>query len=351
MHIQFTTSFLFCFLILNQFQLVGQNDNLDHEIGLIIQYDANIDFDVVPGVLVGVIDGDSTYVSAFGENLSPDSLYELGSVSKPFAAWLVNQALDSLGWNSNESICLFLPDSICDDHYQNLTFDDVLQHRCGLPRLPLAIGENDNSSDDPYAAYDEYLLANDLMQLVPSSGTYSYSHVGYAMWYWLFNKVGGLDDFSTSRISEQLHLTNTFWYVDDTMVAQGYGLDGRPNPVWHCQSLSSALGLKSSLNDIMDFIRIISPALAAANSVNFKEQKKEINSLRKKGEYKVVDGWFLVQYGSSIIYFHTGRSGGHHVSIAFIPELMKGVVVIANSSMGSNELSLLVLEMIRRRKG
>jgi len=78
--------------------------------------------------------------------------------------------------------------------------------------------------------------------------------------------------------------------------------------------------------------------------------KRELKSLSRTGAYKVVDGWFVIRAGKSLVYYHNGRTGGHHVSIAFTPHLRKGVVVIANGAMGSNDLSLLILRMINQAK-
>ncbi len=339
-----------CFLCCLQHHTNGQQARLEREIGKIIRFDSNIDFSIVPGVLVGVIDGDSTFVSAFGEVLDPDSLYELGSVTKPFTVWLVEKALDALQWQIDNSICKSLPDSLCSKEYILLTFDQVLKHRSGLPRFPSNIGEFEDSMNDPYAFYDETHLANDLQQFDPNPNSYSYSQLAYASMYWLFDKVGGLDKFSRLQFVQQLGLRNTLYMTDDVSVAQGYGMDGRPKQPWHPGILSPAIGLKSSVYDVLSFIRSISPALASKNIASYKTQKKEIDKLSKKDEFKVDNGWFVIQSGSSIVYFLNGRTGGHHVSVAFIPEAMKAVVVITNSALGSNDLSLHVLRMINQSK-
>ena len=110
-----------------------------------------------------------------------------------------------------------------------------------------------------------------------------------------------------------------------------------------------ALGLTSSLDDMMTFIRLLffgfesNQKFSPAGSL-----RKELKSLSKTGAYKVVDGWFVIRSGNSLVYYHNGRTGGHHVSVAFTPQLKKGVVVISNGAMGSNDLSLLILRMINQ---
>jgi hypothetical protein len=134
------------------------------------------------------------------------------------------------------------------------------------------------------------------------------------------------------------------------MIAAGHGFDGRSQPPWHFDAMAIPMGLKSSLNDLMVILKVISPKLISDTQLLTPSLKKELKSLDKASEYKVIDGWFLIQSGNELIYYHTGRTGGHQVSIAFMPEKRKGVVVISNGALGSNELSLLVLNMINRAK-
>lgn len=332
------------------YSAICQAENLRKEIEEIIMYEAGIDFSVVPGVMVGVLDGDSTYISSFGEPLDQGGIFELGSVTKPVVAWLTDQALDSLGWTREVSVCRFLPDSLCTTKWEAITIEELLSHRAGIPRLPDNIGTIGASATDPYAPYSIKGLAADVKLMTPQPGIYSYSNIGYAVLYWLFEKVGGMEAFTAKKLLLPLHLKNTYWEITDTQIAIGHGLDGRVRPPWHCNALSPAMGLKSGMQDLLMFIKSISPDLASKTPVLDAALKKELKALNKSETFKVIDGWFLIESSSSLVYYHTGRTGGHHVSIAFIPGARKGVVVISNGSLGSRELSLLVLSMVAKSK-
>ena len=104
------------------------------------------------------------------------------------------------------------------------------------------------------------------------------------------------------------------------------------------------------MHDLLMFIKYISPDLATKSPILDAALRKELKVLSKKETFKVIDGWFLIESSSTLVYYHTGRTGGHHVSIAFIPGVRKGVVVISNGSLGSRELSLLVLDMVARSR-
>ncbi len=329
--------------------LPAQQALLKKEIAKILKFESPVDFNLVPGILVGLIDGDSTYFCTYGQALSKDSVYELGSVTKPIVAWLVEKALDSLGWSVQDPVCRFIPDSLCTGNWKLLTIDQVIKHQSGLDRFLLSRPyENDNSHSGVDTFSSKNQLAVEIKTMIPSPGNYGYSHVAYTLFIWLFDHVGGLDQFSERCFNIQLGLNHLGFTVDDKEIARGHGLDGRKQPSWHANAFAPAIGLKASLDDVMTFLRYISPNLAEKTPKLTTSLKKELDSLSKKREYKVIDGWFLIQSGSSLVYYHTGRTGGHQVSVAFIPGSMKGVVVFSNGAAGSNDLCLRVLDMINR---
>ena len=74
----------------------SQSAELRREIERILKFEKPVNDNIVPGFLVGVIDADSTFRFAFGEQANIHDLYELGSVTKPVVAWLINEALKKI---------------------------------------------------------------------------------------------------------------------------------------------------------------------------------------------------------------------------------------------------------------
>ena len=342
--------FLLCIASASTGLLSSQESDLQKEIAKIIRYEVNINFELVPGLLIGVIDEDSTYTFSVGEKQNKHDPYEMGSVTKPVIAWLTNLALDSLGWTSETKVCAFLPDSLCKHGWELLTIEQLLTHRAGLIRLPPGIGEAEVNMDDPYAGYDIEALARDMKLIYPKPGTYSYSHVNYMVLHWLFDRVGGLDYFFEKKLIHPLSLYQSGFDIPDDQMASGHGRNGAVTTLWYCNALSPALGLRSGLLDLVSFVRYISPDLIKHAPKWSSGKEKEMEKQIKGGVYDVVDGWFLVPERDTWIFYHNGFTGGHHVSIAFIPEKQIGAIVIANSSIGSGELSILILEMLHRGK-
>jgi CubicO group peptidase (beta-lactamase class C family) len=326
----------------------AQSALLQREIGKIIRHEVYIDFTTVPGVLVGVLDEDSTYVISYGRPFHADAVFELGSVTKPLLAWMVDQALDSLGWDRETLVCSFMPDSLCAMNWKTITIDQLLSHRAGLMKSPSGLGRIETTVQDPYLKYDISLFAKDIKTINPVKGSYSYSHIGYAMLNWLFDRVGGLESFTEKRLIDPLGLSHTGWNMQSDEIEKGHGFDGREKPAWNTNAMMPALGLKSSLNDLLKMIKCISPSLKNDIPELTPSLRKELKTIEKSGAYKVEDGWFLLRSGSYLTYYHNGRTGGHHVSIAFAPQHRKAVVVLSNGAAGSNELSLLVLRMLMR---
>lgn len=53
--------------ILGCVSISAQSQQLVQEINKIIQYDSDVSYDLTPGFVVGILDGDSTYLLSFGK--------------------------------------------------------------------------------------------------------------------------------------------------------------------------------------------------------------------------------------------------------------------------------------------
>lgn len=322
----------------------GQTHSLVTEIGKILKHESPVDFDLVPGILVGVLFKDTSYICSFGHSMSPDSMYELGGVTQPIVYGLAIHALDSLGIALTDPVCLILPDSLCSEAWQTITINHLLEHTAGLPRLPPSLGMTGAPVTDPFAAYDADELASDVQAISPVRDRFSYSYLGYGMLFWLFERVGGLESFSERWMTQPLHMQNTIWTVADARIAYGVGLDGQPQSTWHCAALAPAIGLKSSMHDLLIWLRREAEEQKTHPTQTTRSVKKATRSADKPQSAEA--GWFILKRGSKIYYFHAGRSGRHHLSIALIPGMDRAVIVISNGASGSGDLSLSILDML-----
>lgn len=344
--VYFIQAILFGLLIAPVKVLQSQTVELQNEIGKIIRHEVSIDFTLVPGLLIGIMDGDSVYTFSVGEKQNKLDSYEVGSITKPLVAWLTAQALDSLGWTGEDKVCRFLPDSLCLPGWEQLTINHLLTHRSGLVRLPPGIGKAEINMDDPYMAYDLASLVGDLKRMDPHPGMYSYSHVNYILLYWLFERVGGIDFFFQQKMAVPFDFIQTGFHIPDEKLAPGHDRNGFESEPWHCNALTLSLGMRSGLLDLLNFIKYTSHGLQHHAPVWSPRKKRELEKQMNKGIFEVVDGWFIVPDQQSLIFYNNGFTGGHHVSIAFSPANQKVAIVIFNGALGSGELSMLILEML-----
>lgn len=323
----------------------AQRALLDREIRELIRHEAPVDLQLNPSVVVGVIDGDSTYVLVYGEPVDTAGLFELGSMTKPVTAWLAERLVDAEGLDPDEIPAFaVIPASARNRAWQGITLHQLLDHRAGLPQWPAGIGAMEMSMDDPYRAYDRKTFDQALAALTPQPGEFRYSHVGYAALYPLFDRAGGFDSVIV-RQGGRLGLG--FTTGNDQRVLPGHDLAGRPAGVWHTNALEPALGLRASVSDLLRWIRLILPSFQETLSRVTWDRKRFRRETGLFGEYDVHRGWFLVPAGREPACFHTGRTGGHHAAMAMIPAERKAVVVLGTGSSGSGELCLLVLDLIR----
>ena len=328
---------------------LGQaSDQLKREINRILEHEQPVDFSVVPGVLIGVVTGDSIYTFAAGQAPEKEAIFELGSVTKPIVAYITYQMLEQAGLKDTLSVCSFLPDSVCRNGWQDISIRQVLSHQCGLPKITSGMAEAEVDLTDPYAEYNLSGLASDLMLIEPTPGQYSYSHLGYMLLYWLFESSGGVEECRQLFLEQPGALSTMKFEVHDQQITPGFGLNGQPRTPWHTEAMALAIGLKSNLPDVMQWMKKYMHDNRNHHRVLSAAENKELNTKAKKGIYELEDGWFLVPSGRDLMYFHTGHTGGHHTSVAFIPTSQIGVAVFSNGAGGSGDLSIRVLEMIAR---
>jgi CubicO group peptidase (beta-lactamase class C family) len=334
--------------------VLAQSEQFRNEVEKILKNEVQVDFDIVPSFILLVQDQHQfEFADTFGHALPGDhlnsSFWELGSLSKPVVAFFAERALGSLGLSVDDSMCSILPDSLCHDGWAKVTVRQVIEHQAGLPWITNQMALQEKDVNDPYATYDLESLILDIQQTNPVPGKFAFSHLGYAAFHWLFERVGGLNYFSDATLFtlEQGEFASN---MADSMMVMGHGLNGKETPPWHANALIPAVGLKSDIYSMYHFMELFSAQLPKEEYVMNHAMKKELARHDKMKTYKVVQGWFVFRSGKSLVFFHTGHSGGHYVSAAFIPEDDQYAIVFSNGVAGTQGLVLSVLGMLQRAK-
>jgi len=222
-----------------------------------------------------------------------------------------------------------------------ITFCHLASHTSGLPINPKGLFswnpfKKDKQKRDPYVDFPKEELYKNMEKVLlnykPGS-VFDYSNWGIAL---LGNLTADIanqtyGNLLEERILQPLGLTDTRLVLHKSQnerFATGHTLSGKPTDHWHFQSMAPALGLKSSANDLLTFI------------------KANINK-RFDRKLSMGYGWFTSRLNEATnmpIQWISGGTGGFRSFVGFNKDTQTGVVVLSNSSNPVDELGFLFLE-------
>ena len=339
--------------------LCAQSENLKNEINKIIEYDTDINFEKTPGFIVAVVDGDSTFYASFGhqsrnelKSIEPNQVFEIGSTSKVFTSLLIFKFIEEGQFSIKDKVNDLLPKEYINPRLEQLTLYDLINHVSGFPRIPEFFGKKQKNTLDPYAYFTKEDLLLYYRDYVPrkNNDKFNYSHVNYALLELILEEYSGLvfHDLIKQHIFDPLDMANSFVdFSEDRTITPGYNRAMRKVKPWSFASFSASEGIKSTAEDLSNFIRLNLgleyPTLY--NSVESQLQIAEKTNYNDK--IMMANGWHVVDQGKKYnIYTHTGKTSGHTSFLAFVKETNTGVVILSNSSWGVEDLGFLILRMI-----
>ena len=359
-------------------QLKGQ---LEKEIGKIIYYDTEITFKATPAYLIGVQLGDSSYVFPYGYTSKTkgsipqsDHLFEIGGLSKSFTALLSGILMNEGMIHPDSSINFYLPEQFQNPTANQVTVLDLIQHTTELPRLPIGIGLKEKDPANPFGHYTKHDLltyyADVDFHLIKSLSSkkshkkqYKYSHTNYAILEVVLEQVSNqtyeqlLRKYIFQPCGMDQSGVHDFTTENRNKIVKGHTLGGQPTPPWQMRSFAGSEGIKSSMNDLLKYMRAslknkthrLGPILAH-------NQQPLIKTDMAKHIYGG-NGWHVITNKNyHDIVMHSGSTTGYRSFMGFVSESETGVVILANSPHSMNGLGLLILRMInnnwkRTKKG
>lgn len=341
---------------------VGQIDldRIKNEITKIIDYDTEIDFNTTPGFTVAIIDGDSSFVFGFGKShpdsnadIEIESVFEIGSVTKTFTGSLVS-ILDHKGVLSiDDKVNKYLSPEYRNPRMEDITINDLLTHNSGLPKLPKYIGSKQKDPQNPYADYSKFDLLKFYSSFIPDDERkFIYSHVNYALLELIIESATYFDYevILQSEIFNPLGMSNSFLHKSERNAASitpGFDRAGRETTKWDFASFAASEGVKSNISDLIAYtkthIGITQNDLTEIFARNhIPEVKTNYNEHIYAGK-----GWHVFNQKKNFnIITHSGKTFGHRAYISFIKETQTAVIILSNSSVGTEDLGLLILRMI-----
>ena len=294
------------------------------------------------GVAIGVVRGGVRRVFALG-TARPDSIFEIGSLTKTFTGLVLAQMLEQGKVHLKEPVRELLPPgTVPKPDGEEITLLDLITHHSGLPRLPGNFNPAD--PDDPYADYHAAELYRFLQQrgvARPAEAGFLYSNLGVGLLGQALANRAGLSyaQLVAEQVSAPLHLADTAVVLDGEQRArliQGYGADGRAAHTWQLDALAGAGALHSSAADMLTYLEAnLHPPRAGAGAVGAArtlgtaiEVAQELRA--DAGSERIAFAWlFDTQRGE---YWHAGGTGGYTSFAFFNPRGDYAAVVLLNTT-------------------
>jgi CubicO group peptidase (beta-lactamase class C family) len=146
-----------------------------------------------PGVCIAMarIAGDEVATQFVGE-CAPDSLFQIGSITKTFTGTLLADAIIDKRLEFDTTVADLLGPGSVSAGVGAITVEQLATHRSGLPRIPDNLLLDPRHIADPYAAYDEGRLLEFLAAHTPAHAPGEldeYSKLGLGLLGYLLAKV------------------------------------------------------------------------------------------------------------------------------------------------------------------
>lgn len=306
----------------------------------------------IPGAVVGIARGDERSVVASGvANVrtgvltTPDTLFQVGSISKVYTATLVMQLVHAGLVELDEPVRGALQEFRVGDDTATLTITprQLLSHTSGI--------QGDHFLDcgrNPDAMWRYVSTLEDVGQIHEPDDMFSYCNAGYGVLGRLIEEATG-DHFVRAlqrRLLRPLALKRTCAYAEQAIVhrvAAGHQWRDDEHRVmpWMLSAFNIALGgLLANADDILDFALVharggksldgkqIMPTRAVAEMA-----EPQIDVPGGSDEWGL--GWQISHWGDTDVVGHGGDTIGQRSQLVVLPESDAAVVILTNSPHGT----------------
>jgi len=311
----------------------------------------------IPGSTVGVYHNGKELIAGFGRTsiehplpVTPDTLFQVGSNTKPMVATAVMHLVESGALDLDTPILKYLPKFTLKDKNvaKHVTMRHLLTHTAGW--------EGDYFNDFGFG--DEALSKlvasmTRLNQMTPLGETWSYNNAAFYVAGLVIEKLTGksFEAALQALVFEPLGMDGSCFFPDDRIMtgryAIGHDLVEKRNRVAHPWAMSRAEdpagGVLAPARDLLAFARfhmgdgqVDGKQVLEAASV----QTMQKPILPASGLWQMGLSWFLTEMDGLKIVAHGGATNGQHSGFWFIPEKGFALTWLTNSSETNTEALL-----------
>jgi len=303
------------------------------------------------GVTVGVWKRGRRRIFAYGA-AKPDSIFEIGSITKTFTALALAQLVVQGKVRLDEPVRdLLPPDTVPEPPDREITLLDLATHRSGLPRDP-----NNLHSSDPHNPYAGYETA-DLYAFMKYWGvgkvpwaSFQYSNLGFGLLgHALANHAGVSYADLVNSITGPLGMHDTVLTLlpeQQTRLIQGYSALHSPVGPMDLGALAGAGAIRSTAADMLRYLTAnLHPETAAGLRTAIETQHKL--RARISPDAGIALAWAYDSH--SEIYAHDGGTSGYTSDAIFSPKDDYAVIVLTNVGPDLFQFASVLAEHTRQR--
>ena len=355
----------------------AQTQPTDAQIKAILAQRVDVEKQAI-GLAAVVVEGDKVRIITHGtmrlataqdkvEPITPDTLFEVGSITKTFTALLLADMVVKGEVKLDDPVEKWLPQGLrgltLRDHTgAPIQLVDLATHRSGLPRIPDNMPNGTRA--DPYVDYREQQLLiylKDRQTLVESEGgktskkrdeAYAYSNLGYGLLGYVLARAADMSyaELLQKRVLTPLGLTSTYLDIPRGEVARfsnGHYLDRdatlKAHKHWRFDVIAPAGALLMSARDMGRYVQAASDAIDTPLKAAFAlAQKRYGDGMAPMNPQGL--GWILAPMNGRTVFNHDGMTGGFASSLWIDPKRTAGVAVLANASVPVLDIALHLLE-------
>lgn len=271
-------------------------------------------------VIAKIADGKTSYDSAGmmaegGKPVGPDTIFEIGSITKVFTGILLADAVQSGKATLDDPVSKHLPDDLLpeDSPLRTITLKELSTHTSGLPRLPPGL-DREADPQDPYARYSVERLYESLKRIsekeIRNRGKTSYSNFGVGLLGHLLERISGkpYEDLLKEKILDPLGMQSTYLARPGLILPPDAAArfatahsGGKAVSHWRIDALCGAGAMLSTAEDLARF------AAAHFDPELPEPLRPALNLAATRQTNDIGLGWFIAKEG---FLDHSGGTGG-----------------------------------------
>ena len=317
------------------------------------------------GVTIGVVQHGVRSIFSYGA-ASPDSVSEIGSITKTFTGLILAQMVEQGTVHLDEPVrALLPPGTVARPAGAEITLLDLSDQHSGLPRMP----DNFHPADqaNPYADYDPKALYTFLAKqgvALPANAPFGYSNVGVGLLgQALADRAGKTyPQLLAEQVTGPLNLHDTAVVLTPSMRARfiaGHDAQHHPAHAWDLDALAGAGGIRSTAADMLTYLeaqlhpeRLPATVLASPRGKTLPAALANSHTVHAEVApgMHIALNWF--RFDATGSYWHNGATGGYSAYALFNPEKDFAVIVLSNTGPGpANFTDALGMHIAQRISG